>query len=117
MIYGKYDEETSVQVLSKMIKRKIDGEDIINDYPSEMNYEESNKTSDYLEYYTETSDRGPFTLNFLFYTLSMLSNNEDKLQAYFYRKLTNNKFNRRYADINISDVLDSKRFPINYSKF
>lgn len=117
MIYGKYDEETSVQVLSKMIKRKIDGEDIINDYPSEMNYEESNKTSDYLEYYTETSDRGPFTLNFLFYTLSMLNNNEDKLQAYFYRKLTNNKFNRRYVDINISDVLNSKRFPINYSKF
>ena len=47
----------------------------------------------------------------------MLNNNEDKLQAYFYRKLTNNKFNRRYADINISEILDDERFLINFSKY
>ena len=117
ILFSKYDEETAVQVLAKMLKRKIDGKDLINVYPSDMNYEESNKTSDYLELYTENTDRGPFTLNFLFYTLSMLNNNEDRLQAYFYRVLTNTKYNRRYADINISEILDEERYDINYGKY
>lgn len=117
MLYDKYDDETVVQVLSKMLKRKVNGEDIINVYPSEINYEDSNKTTDNLVDYTEASERAPFAINFLFYTLSMLNNNVDKLQAYFYQKLVNKKYEIRYADIDISSIMSDDRYPINYSEF
>lgn len=121
MIYDKYDDETTVQVLSKILKRKIDGDDLIDIYPSDINYESSNITSDHAMDYTDDSDRAPFAINFLFYTLSMLTNsNEDKLQTYFFHKLTENKFNQRYSDINISSKLTSDEnifYPINYSYY
>ncbi len=117
MLYGKYDDETVVQVLSKMLKRKVNGEDIINVYPSEINYEDSNKTTDNLDDYTVSSERAPFSINFLFYTLSMLNNNVDKLQEYFYKKLVNNKYDNRYADIDISSVISDEKYPVNYAEF
>lgn len=121
MMYDKYDEETTIQVLSKILKRKIDGDDLIDIYPSDINYESSNITSDNVMDYTDYSDRAPFAINFLFYTLSMLTNsNEDKLQTYFFHKLTENKFKQRYSDINISSKLISDKnifYPINYSYY
>lgn len=117
MLYRRYDDETIIHVLSKILKRKIDGNSIIEVYPSDINYEESNGTSDNIENYTEDSDRGPFSINFLFYTLSLLNDNVDKLQAYFYRTLTGNKFRDRYVDIDINSILDDNRFPLSYSQY
>ena len=117
MMYNKYDDDTCVQVLSKILKQKIDADDILNIYPSNINYELSNITSDNVEEYDELSDRGPFSLNFMFYTLSMLYNNEDQMQSYFLYKLTNRLFNNRYSDICINQVIDKENvYPINYSK-
>lgn len=117
MLYGRYDDSTCVQVFSKILKRKLSGDDIIKIYPSDINYEPSTASSDNWDNYDENSERSPFAVNFLFYTLSMLNNNEDKLQAYFYRHLTNRKYNNRYSDIDISSVLDDTRFPISYSQY
>lgn len=118
IIYNKYDSETCVQVLSKILKHKIDGEDILSLYPSDINYEASNITSDDIANMSDDSDRGPFSINFLFYTLNMMQNKHDKLQTYFMKSLVNNKYNKRYADIDISDVIDDELcYPINYSQF
>ena len=118
MLYRKYDDETCIHVLSKMLKRKIEGKSIIEVYPSDINYEESNITSDNVEDYDEDTYRGPFSVNFLFYTLLLLNNNVDKLQAYFYRNLTHNKFSNRYADIDISSFIkDNQKYPISFSQF
>lgn len=117
MLYNKYDDETCVQVMSKILKRKLEGDSLLKVYPSDINYEESNANSDNWESYDENTERGPFAINFLFYTLSMLNNNEDKLQSYFYRHLTNQKFNNRYSDIDIRSILDNERYPVSYSQF
>ena len=118
IMYNKYDGETCVQVLSKILKRKIDGEDIIDYYPSDINYEPSNITSDGIDYETEYDERSPFAINFLFYTLSMLNNNKDQLQSYFFRRLSHDKYDNRYVDVNIAGMIDtSLTFPINYSQF
>ena len=101
---NKYDEETTIGMLSKILKHKIDGRDLLYEYDSDIDYEESRMTSDNLNG-GEYDKRAPFAVNFLFYTLSMLQDNEDKLQAYFYQQLTHKKFNLRYADLDIRDVL------------
>lgn len=117
MLYDKYDDDTCVQVLSKVLKRKLDGSAFLKIYPSDMNYEESNVTTDNVDYYNENTERGPFAINFLFYTLSMLNNNKDKLQAYFYRYLVNDKFDLRYADIDISDYIkNNDSFGVKYGQ-
>ena len=116
-IYNDYSSERSVQVLSKILKRKLDGVDIIDQYPTDMNYEPSNVSSLNWKDYTETSDEAPFAVNFLFYTVAMMNGNEDKLQAYFYRQLIKRMHSPRYADIDISSSIDrSLMLPINYSQ-
>ena len=116
-IYNKYSSERSVQVLSKILKRKLDGVDIIDQYPTDMNYEPSNASSLNWTSYTETSDEGPFAVNFLFYTVGLMNGNEDKLQAYFYRQLIKRMHTARYADIDVSGAVDhSFMLPINYSQ-
>lgn len=118
MLYRRYDDETCIHVLSKILKDKIECGSILNDYPSEINYEPSNITSDNVNDYDENSDRGPFSVNFLFYTLSMLNDNVDKLQAYFYRDLTNKKFSNRYADVDVSSVIDGNpMYPLSFSQY
>lgn len=116
ILYDKYDDETCVQIFSKILKRKLSGDSLLKIYPSDINYEASNITSDNWDNYDENTERSPFAINFLFYTLSMLNDNEDKLQAYFYRHLTNQKYDIRYADIKLDSILDKNRFPVNYSK-
>lgn len=116
-IYNEYSGEKIIQVLSKILKRKLDGEDIIDEYPTMMNYEESNASSLNWDGYDEDTDDGPFNVNFLFYTLAMMNGNEDQLQSFFYRRLTDVKYNNRFADIDVSSVIDTSRmFPINYSR-
>lgn len=116
MMYNKYDDETCVYILSKILKNKLKQESIIDIYPSEMNYEMSNMTSDNWEYYDENTERSPFAINFMFYTLTMLNDNEDKLQSYFYHALTNRLYNIRYSDIMLNDVLEKHEFPVNYTQ-
>lgn len=117
ILYNKYDGDMCVQVLSKILKRKLSGEDILDIYPSEINYEPSNITSDNIDGWDDNSDRAPFAINFLFYTLSMLNGNEDKLETYFLHRLTSDKFNNRYSDIDISSILnEEKTYPVNFSK-
>jgi len=115
LMFNSYDDDTCVQILSKILKRKIEGDDLINIYPSDINYEPSNISSDNWKSYNEDTERSPFAVNFLFYTLSMLNGNEDKLQSYFYDSLTRKKYNNRYSDIDISSVLSDHREKINYS--
>ena len=118
VLYNEYSGETCTYVLSKILKRKVEGASILRDYPSDMNYEESNGTSDSIHDYSATSERGPFIINFAFYTLSLLNGNEDRLQAYFYNTLTNQKFDDRYNDIDIRSIINvTEGFPINYSQY
>lgn len=115
-IYNEYTSEKAVQVLSKILKRKLDGEDIIDQYPSEMNYEPSNASSLNWENFNEVSDEAPLSVNFLFYTIALMNGNEDKLQAYFYRRLIERKHSNRYADIDVASIIDtSYMVPVNYS--
>lgn len=115
-IYSEYTPEKAVQVLSKILKRKLDGVDIIDQYPTEMNYEPSNASSLNWDNYNEYSDEAPFAVNFLFYTISLMNGNEDSLQAYFYRQLIKRMHSNRYADIDVSSVIDrSYMLPVNYS--
>ena len=115
-IYNEYSTEKSVQVLSKILKRKLDGVDILDNYPTEINYEQSNVTSLNWKKYNEVSDNAPFAVNFLFYTISLMNGNEDQLQAYFYRQLVKRMHSNRYADIDVSSVIDkSYMLPVNYS--
>ena len=116
MFYQKDDVSTEISILSKILKRKIRG-DVFLQYPSNMNYEISNVTTDEFKTYTETSMRAPFSVNFMFYTLSMLFNNEDKLASYFLHMLTRRKFHPRYADLKLTDFHDDTlvKEPINYS--
>ena len=116
IIYKDYTPDKTVHILSKILKRKLDGVDIIDEYPTEMNYEPSNITSSNWDKYNENTDNAPFAVNFLFYTISLMNGNEDKLQSYFYRQLIKRMQSNRYSDIDISSAIDrSMMFPINYS--
>ena len=115
-VYGEYTSEKSIHILSKILKHKLDGDDILNQYPTMINYEPSNVSSLNWNDYDELSDEAPFAVNFLFYTLSLMNGNEDKLQAYFYRQLMRRMNGNRYADIVVSSIIDrSFMIPTNYS--
>ena len=117
MTYHIYDDHTVTQTLSKILKHKIDGSDILNEYASKLNYEASNVTSDYVNAYSATSERAPFTINFLFYTLQYLAKHRDRMNDFFMKALTNQKYERRYTDLMISPILDSIRLHTNYGCF
>ena len=120
VMYNKYDSDTCGQVLSKILKRKIDAVDLIDIYPSDINDTDANVTSDNVTGYTDSSERAPFAVNFLFYTISMMYQNEDKLQSYLMRKLTDRKFVQRYVDVDVSPVLneaDVSRYSVDYSRY
>lgn len=118
VMYGKYDSDTQIQVLSRMLKRKMDSNGLLWDNPSDIEYELSALQSFDYKSYNENSIGAPFSVNFLFYTLSMMVGNEDKLESYFMSSLVNDKFNNRYSDIDISQYInDGRKFPVNFSSF
>lgn len=118
ILYNKYDDETIVQVLSKILLDDISTDDIINQYESEIKYDDSGRTTTNWKNYTLNSLAAPFVINYLFYTLSMIRDNEDKMEAYFMRTLTDKKYHPRYTDINISNVINKDiTVPVNYSHF
>lgn len=117
IIYGKYDEDTCIQVLSRILKRKTKADDILHIYPSDIEYEQSAVQSFNITA-GEDDEYAPFAINYLFYTLGMLYGNEDRLQAYFINSLASDKFNNRYSDIDITRLLiDEPRSDVNFSRF
>ena len=110
----KESTDKQIQVLSKILLRKLNGEELLDLYPTDMNYEPSNATTDNILKYDEYSDRAPFTLNFLFYTINMLYDNKDQMLSYFIGKLTQQNYARRYEDIDISKSYEHKN-KVNYS--
>lgn len=115
MFYRTRDQITELAIITKIMKHKLDG-DIFLEYASDVNYELSNVTSDNVSDYTETSERAPFTINFLFYTLSLYYGNKNRMQSFLLNAITRKEFYPRYADLKLSDIdMDLKEEDINYS--
>ena len=125
ILYGKYDDETAVQVLGKILIGSVSADDIINQYGSELKYDKAGMTSlaydpvkGYSDYDPLSSDAAPFTINYLFYTMMMIHDNVDNIEALFMRSLVDEKYSRRYIDINITDAVDTGiTIPVNYSRY
>lgn len=116
-LYDQDDVDTQTQVLSQMLRHKLNGEEFVDTYPSDINYEPSNASTDHVDA-NETDDRGPFSVNFLFYTVQMLFDNKDQLLSYFMNRLTKQSYANRYSDIDVSTILNHAiRFPINYTTY
>lgn len=114
MMYGKNDIKTQISILSRILDHKMD-RDWLEEYPSIINYEISNVSSDNIGA-GEYEIRAPFALNFMFYTVSQMYDNKDQLQAYFLRQLTGRQFHPRYADLTVDKInTDLERELINYS--
>jgi hypothetical protein len=109
ILFNRYDDETVVQVISRMIKRRIHGEDFMDIYPSDMNYEASAITTNNTYHYDIESEQAPFAVNFLFWTLQMIhgdNDNIDKLQTYFFHRLTMDKYQQRYTDFPVHRIMN-----------
>ena len=115
ILYSDDSTDKQLQVLSKVLTGKLNGEELLDLYPTDMNYEPSNASSDNISNYNETSVRAPFELNFLFYTIMLMYDNKDQLLSYFLRELTDKEFYNRYSDIDISSVLNETIIS-NYSQ-
>lgn len=113
MMYHEDSIDTQTQILSQILHQKLNGLEFLDEYPSFMNYESSNASTDNLTA-NETDVRGPFAVNFLFYTVSMLYDDKDQLLAYFMRRLT--KTEARYHDIDVSSKIANVTVPVNYGK-
>ena len=118
ILFNKYDQDTCIQILSKILKHKLEAKDILQEYPSEIEYELSAIQSFNYEDYDADSPFAPFAVNYLFYTLSMMHDNEDKLQTYFMNSLVGNKFNNRFVDVDISKLVNREHVEhINLSTY
>lgn len=116
IMYSNDSTESQLQVLSKVLTGKLNGEELLDLYPTDMNYEPSNASTDNVSSYTEDSERAPFALNFLFYTIMLMYDNKDQVLSYFLWKLNKNKYSNRYTDIDISTVFDEyTKLKVNYS--
>lgn len=117
MYFSDYSREKTAAIISKILRRKIISNDLLYIYPSEMNYESSNATTNGIVGDGEDLYESPFAINFLFYTMNMMNNQEDKLQAYFYDVIARTKFANRYTDIDISNVIDDENtISLNFSQ-
>ncbi len=115
MYYSKDDPSYQLAILTKVLKKKLDG-DVFLEYASDVNYELSNVSSDNIRGYDEHSQRAPFSINFLFYTLSLYRGHKNRMQSYLMHMITNKKFYPRYADLKVSELTtDLLKEPINYS--
>ena len=118
ILFDKYDQDTCIQVLSKILKRKLVDNDLLYDYPSEIEYELSSINQLNYKDYDDDSEYAPFALNYLFYTLNMMNYDTDKLQSYFIHRLTDRRFNNRFVDIPLSKMIKSLDTTlVNYSHF
>lgn len=102
LLYGTYNDDAVVHLLSDMLSNKIDTKDLVNTDWSNIKYDDANVTSDYWTEYDDTSERAPFYLNYLFYMLTILNQCDESMQAEFYRTLTDDQFHPRYLDYNIA---------------
>jgi len=115
VLFDDYDGTTCVNVMSKMLKHRIDDE-LLKQYPSDINYELSGVTT--LGTPDEDSLESPFTINYLFYTINLFYNNNDNFLSYFLYRLTHDHHSERYIDIDITSVLNrNDESSVNYSYF
>lgn len=115
MFFHTYDGNTCVNILSKMLKHKID-DSLLTDYPSDINYEASGIST--LGEGNEDDLIAPFTINYLFYTLNLCHNKDDDFISYFLYCLTHNDYTPRYDDIDITEALNKEEPSlVNYSMF
>ena len=116
MVYQDANDETKINILSKILKRKLDDPTFM-EYPSDMNFELSNVTSDNIGA-GEYDFRAPFSLNFLFYTVRMMYDNKDQLLSYFVQSLMDRKFHPRYSDLKVSEIPsdDAPMISVNYAR-
>ena len=91
-------------IISKILRRKELSPDLLYVFPSEINYEASNISTNGDD--TSAEFESPFAINFLFYTLNQLNGNEDKLQSFFYDIMTRKKYEKRYVDYPLTEVID-----------
>lgn len=118
IVFGRYDSDSQIQTLSKILKRKLNTPELLWNDISDIEYEISAMMSFDYKTYNENTITAPFSINFLFYTLNMMVGNEDKLESYLMSSLVNHKYNNRYSDIDISEfVKQNKLFPVNFSSF
>ncbi len=114
MLYNDDSNDAKINVLSQILQRKLNGSAFL-EYPSEMNYEPSNASSDNLTA-DEYDARAPFALNFLFYTLQMMYDNKDQLLSYFIHMLIEKEYHPRYADLKVSNIPNElETETVNYS--
>lgn len=115
VMFNRYDGSTCVALMSKMLKHRI-GDDLLKEYPSDINYELSGVTT--LGEANEDKLVAPFTINHLFYTLQLFYNQNDTFLSYFLYRLTHDNFAERYIDINVASVLNkTDTDAVNYSYF
>lgn len=103
ILHSDYSDDKIIDVLSKMMKRELSPDEFMMKYQSKLNYEPSSVTTLNVDNYDDMSPSAPFTLNFLFYAYQLVNGDNDKLQSFFYRYLTNQKFRRDYFDIDITE--------------
>jgi len=118
ILYNKYDDESVVHVLSDILKHNVDPTDILVKYGSNFTYLDLNYTTDNYQDYDEDSFRAPFAVNYLFYILALLKDNEDALLTFFYQTLTDEKFNPRYLEYNVSEATSKQqKILMNFGTF
>ena len=117
-MYNRYDQDTIIQVLSKILKRKIIDDEMLYEYPSMIEYELSAINQFNYNDYNDNSEYAPFALNYLFYTMNMMNYDVDKLQSYFVHRLTDRRFNNRFIDLPITKLINTEdSLLVNYSHF
>ena len=115
ILYGNYDDDAVVHLLADMLAEKIDTRDLVHTNWSRLKYTEANVTSDVWDTYSDTSERAPFYLNYLFYMLTILNQCDESMQAAFYRTLTDDQFHPRYLNYNISKAFaDQPKTIVNF---
>ena len=118
ILYNKYDQDTCIQVLSKILKQKLIDNDLLFNYPSIIEYSLSGINQLNYKDYTDDTEHAPFALNYLFYTLNMMNYGVDKLQSYFVHRLTDRRFNNRFIDLPITQLINTNdSLLVNYSHF
>lgn len=115
-LYDRENPETQAAVLSKILKGKIDGVDMLEETPSEILYDTAGISTTAVNYNT-SSENAPLVINYLFYTVQMMKDNKDQLEQYFLRHLTNDTFVNSYVDMDVSSLVKENKHTskVNFS--
>lgn len=115
-LYDRNTPDTFPAVLSKILKGKVDGKDLLEESPSDILYDTAGISTTAVNY-NENSDNAPLVVNYLFYTVQMMKDNKDQLEQYFLRHLTNDTFLNSYVDIDVNPLIKQNKHTnkVNFS--